>query len=147
VLVQVGVTAAADSKAGEQLASHEQQQEASAEAAAAAATIADQEAVIAELRAQLLELQERFDVTQRERSNFNSKLQSMRSVLAAARCSTPSSLLSSSGLASPQHSFGVLEPVFGVSQHACVRVVTHADLAWIVVSAGQQTAYRTVWRG
>lgn len=135
VLVQVGVTAAADSKAGEQLASHDQQQEqeqqeASAAAAAAAATIADQEAVVADLRAQLSELQERFHVTQRERSNFNSKLQSMRSVLAAARCSTPSSLLSSSGLASPQQSFGVLEPVFGVSHRVLGKVVKFEDIAW-----------------
>lgn len=130
VTVQVGI-AADSSKAGDKQAADQQQQEQQAAAAAAAATIAEQQEVIADLRAQLAALQERFEATQRERSTFNSKLQSMRSVLAAARCSTPSSLLSSSGLASPQQSFGALEPVFGVRSDACWACLYVFGTGWM----------------
>jgi len=74
----------------------------------------EQQQLIEALKAEVAELREQLDSVQRERANFHSRLQSARSVLAAARCSTPSSLLSS-GLVSPQPSFGVLQPVFGVS--------------------------------
>lgn len=85
-------------------------------AAADAVLIAEQQELIASLQAQVAELQQLLDVSQREKTSFYSRLQSARTVIAAARCSTPSSMLSStSGLASPQPSFGALEPVFGVS--------------------------------
>jgi uncharacterized coiled-coil protein SlyX len=117
VVVQISINDGDDSKA----AGGAQQQEPAecADAAAAAAvTIAEQQQVIEVLQAQLSQLQEQLEVTQRERLNFTNRLQSAKALAAAALCSTPSSQLSSS-LASPQASFGLLEPVFGVSEQCC----------------------------
>lgn len=85
--------------------------------AAAAAAEEQQQRLIASLQAEVSELREQLDAVQRERANMHNRLQSARTVLAAARCSTPSSLLSS-GLASPspQPSFSLLTPVFAVSE-------------------------------
>lgn len=127
VVVQISINAPESSKAAEQepagAAVQEQQKQpdegadAAAAEAAAAATIAEQQQVIDGLQAQLTELQERLDASQREQLSFNSKWQSVKALVAAARCSTPSSQLSSS-LTSPQPSFGPLEPVFGVSERS-----------------------------
>jgi uncharacterized coiled-coil protein SlyX len=111
VVVQIRINAADGGKA----AGGTQQQEpaefadAAAAAAAAAIAIAEQQQVIEGLQAQLSELQEQLEVSQRERLNFTNRLQSAKALAAAALCSTPSSQLSSS-LASPQASFGLLEP-------------------------------------
>lgn len=108
--------------------------------AAAAATIAEQRQIIEGLRAQVAELQERLDVSQRERLNFNSKLQSVKAIVAAARCSTPSSQLSSS-LTSSQPSFGALEPVFGVGKTPlpCRPTVVLSAHVWLLLVESGKT--------
>lgn len=130
VVVQVSINGPDSSKAPEQEpagASVQEQQQPDEGAGAAAATIAEQQQVIDGLQAQLTELQERLDASQREQLSFNSKWQSVKALVAAARCSTPSSQLSSS-LTSPQPSFGPLEPVFGVSERSQPRTRSQCGL-------------------
>jgi uncharacterized coiled-coil protein SlyX len=134
VVVQVNISAAHDSSKAAEQEQHKHSNEAAdaAAAAAAAATIAEQQQVIEGLQAQLAKLQEQLEASQREQLSFNSKWQSVKALVAAARCSTPSSQLSSS-LTSPQPSFGPLEPVFGVSSSG--RSLHVRDLLWALVCA------------
>jgi uncharacterized coiled-coil protein SlyX len=135
VVVQIRVNTAGDSKeaGGAQQQEPAEVADAAAAAAAAAVTIAEQQHVIEGLQAQLSELQEQLEVSQRERLNFTNRLQSAKALAAAALCSTPSSQLSSS-LASPQASFGLLEPVFGVSGDA-----HWSDLMHVAASAAKKS--------
>lgn len=104
----------------------------------------EQQQLIEALRAEVAELREQLDSVQRERANFHSRLQSARSVLAAARCSTPSSLLSS-GLVSPQPSFGVLQPVFGVSNLCTTAMFFHTAACSAVPLSGRHIAGISLW--
>lgn len=69
---------------------------------------------IVDLQQKLKVLQEQLDVVTRERAGLQGRLASARTVLAAARCSTPSSL-NSSRFPSPQPCFSPLRSFVGVS--------------------------------
>lgn len=66
------------------------------------------------LQQQVAALQEQLEVVTRDKTSLQGRLTHARSVLAAARCSTPSSLCSSR-LPSPQPCFSPLRPLYGVS--------------------------------
>lgn len=72
------------------------------------------EARIMDLQQQVAALREQLEVVSRERAGLQGRLASARTVLAAARCSTPSSL-NSSRIPSPQPCFSPLRSLIGVS--------------------------------
>lgn len=76
--------------------------------------LAAAKAKVAGLQQQVAQLQEQLDAVSRERAGLQGRLASARTVLAAARCLTPSSL-NSSRLPSPQPCFSPLRSIIGVS--------------------------------
>jgi hypothetical protein len=123
VRLHIQVNAAADA-AGSSLQQLQQQQqqpgdlsaEGSSSSVAAAMDDADplSSTRLMALQQQVASLQEQLEVVTRDKTSLQGRLTHARSVLAAARCSTPSSLCSSR-LPSPQPCFSPLRPLYGVS--------------------------------
>jgi hypothetical protein len=85
------------------------------------------------LQQQVASLQEQLEVVTRDKTSLQGRLTHARSVLAAARCSTPSSLCSSR-LPSPQPCFSPLRPLYGVS--LCFWLVPTSGTTWLINRRG-----------
>jgi hypothetical protein len=128
VRLHIQVNAAASAAAGSAIKQQLQQQqpgdlsaEGSSSSVAAAVDDADPLSAVRlmALQQQVATLQEQLEVVTRDKTSLQGRLTHARTVLAAARCSTPSSLCSSR-LPSPQPCFSPLRPLYGVSAVPCM---------------------------
>lgn len=87
---------------------------------------------VAELQQQLAALQEQLEVVTREKVSLQGRMATARTALAAARCSTPSSL-NSSRLPSPQPCFSPLRPLYGVSAVRLSKPLCAGLVRWSAV--------------
>jgi hypothetical protein len=124
VRLQIHVNAQAPIAAGDSLRQQQQQQQPgdlSAEGSSSRSVAAAMDdhldplsaARLTALQQQVAALQEQLGIVTRDKASLQGRLTHARSVLAAARCSTPSSLCSSR-LPSPQPCFSPLRPLYGV---------------------------------
>jgi hypothetical protein len=123
--IQVNAQADAAAAAGVLLSQRQQPGDLSAEGSSSSVAAAMDDADplsaarLTALQQQVAALQEQLEVVTRDKASLQGRLKHARTVLAAARCSTPSSL-NSSRLPSPQPCFSPLRPLYGVSWLQCL---------------------------